>query len=195
MKLSNWFSHLKPDLNRLISSFRNLAAHTVSCSQSSMNRRLTETRASSGHSWNQSIAVQLVTAGNLRPRTRRVEPTGEKHNTTWGWGWKIQYDGQDELRTGRIVGDGGGGVGVRGIMLAGRDDRWSTWHPFLKKIGRCWTSLHTLFVLSRKALQGWLFIANFRLKAGLYVRSKHKHTHKRKHKPMWTGTTQAQAQE
>jgi len=39
--------------------------------------------ASCGHSWNQSMLVVLVTAGNLRPRTRRVLPTGEKHSTTY----------------------------------------------------------------------------------------------------------------
>ncbi|KAL2297868.1 hypothetical protein Nmel_016434 [Mimus melanotis] len=48
------------------------------------NLLLTDTRASSGHSWNQSMAVQLTTAGNLLARTRRVEPTGEKQRTTWG---------------------------------------------------------------------------------------------------------------
>lgn len=51
---------------------------------SSRNLLLTDTRASSGHSWNQSMAVQLTTAGNLLARTRRVEPTGEKQSTTWG---------------------------------------------------------------------------------------------------------------
>ena len=55
---------------------------TGSCSTSSMKRLLTDTKASSGHSWNQSIAVQLVTAGNLRLRTLSVEPTGEKQSTT-----------------------------------------------------------------------------------------------------------------
>ena len=29
------------------------------------------------------MLVVLVTAGNLRPRTRRVLPTGEKHRTTY----------------------------------------------------------------------------------------------------------------
>lgn len=51
---------------------------------SSRNLLLTDTRASSGHSWNQSMAVQLTMAGNLLARTRRVEPTGEKQRTTWG---------------------------------------------------------------------------------------------------------------
>ena len=55
----------------------------MTCSVSSKNLRLTETRASAGHSWNQSIAVQLVTAGNFLPLTRSVVPTGEKHNTTF----------------------------------------------------------------------------------------------------------------
>lgn len=52
---------------------------SVSCRK----RALTETRASSGHSWNQLMAVQLTTAGNFRARTRRMEPTGEKHRITW----------------------------------------------------------------------------------------------------------------
>lgn len=42
----------------------------------------TDRRASCGHSMNQSMEVQLTTAGNLRERTRRVEPTGEKHRMT-----------------------------------------------------------------------------------------------------------------
>lgn len=45
----------------------------------------TETRASCGHSWNQLMAVLLVMAGNLRERTRSVEPTGEKQSTTFSW--------------------------------------------------------------------------------------------------------------
>lgn len=53
-------------------------------SVSSRKRALTDTRASSGHSWNQSMAVQLTTAGNFLARTRRTEPTGEKHRITWG---------------------------------------------------------------------------------------------------------------
>lgn len=50
---------------------------------SSRKRLLTDTSASSGHSWNQSMAVQLTTAGNRRARTRSVEPTGEKQRMTW----------------------------------------------------------------------------------------------------------------
>lgn len=42
----------------------------------------TDRRASCGHSMNQSMEVQLTTAGNLRERTRSVEPTGEKHRMT-----------------------------------------------------------------------------------------------------------------
>ena len=53
-------------------------------STSSRKRLLTDINASSGHSWNQSILVQLVMAGNLRLLTRSVLPTGEKHNTTCG---------------------------------------------------------------------------------------------------------------
>ena len=56
--------------------------HTVMSSTSERNLELTDIRASCGHSWNQSIQVQLTTAGNLRPRTLNVVPTGEKHNTT-----------------------------------------------------------------------------------------------------------------
>ena len=50
---------------------------------SSKNLADTELRASNGHSWNQSIQVQLVTAGNFLLLTLNVEPTGEKHNTTY----------------------------------------------------------------------------------------------------------------
>uniref|UniRef100_A0A1I8JGD9 CCHC-type domain-containing protein n=1 Tax=Macrostomum lignano TaxID=282301 RepID=A0A1I8JGD9_9PLAT len=46
-------------------------------------RRETDTKASLGHSWNQSIDVQLTTAGNLRARTRSVVPTGLKHRITF----------------------------------------------------------------------------------------------------------------
>lgn len=52
---------------------------------SSRKRALTDTSASSGHSWNQLMAVQLTTAGNFLARTRRTEPTGEKHRITWTW--------------------------------------------------------------------------------------------------------------
>lgn len=56
---------------------------TVSRSTSSRNLRLTEINASSGHSWNQSMQVQFVTAGNRLLRTRKVFPTGEKQRMTW----------------------------------------------------------------------------------------------------------------
>lgn len=49
---------------------------------SSKNLADTELRASTGHSWNQSIEVQFVTAGNFRLLTLSADPTGEKHNTT-----------------------------------------------------------------------------------------------------------------
>ena len=55
---------------------------TFNNSTSSRKRALTDFRASSGHSWNQSIDVQLVMAGNFLLLTRRVEPTGEKQRTT-----------------------------------------------------------------------------------------------------------------
>lgn len=51
-------------------------------STSDRNLELTEMRASSGHSWNQSMLVQLTMAGNLRALTLSVVPTGEKHSTT-----------------------------------------------------------------------------------------------------------------
>lgn len=44
---------------------------------------LTDCRASWGQEWNQSIAVQFTRAGNFRARVRNVNPTGEKHKTTW----------------------------------------------------------------------------------------------------------------
>lgn len=56
---------------------------------SSRNLLLTDTSASSGHSWNQSMAVQFTKAGNLLARTRRVEPTGEKQRMTWGRAWLL----------------------------------------------------------------------------------------------------------
>ena len=43
----------------------------------------TDMSASSGHSWNQSMQVQLTTAGNFRPLTLSVLPTGEKQRTTF----------------------------------------------------------------------------------------------------------------
>ena len=52
-------------------------------SASSKNLADTEIKASSGHSWNQLILVQLVKAGNFLLRMRRVAPTGEKHKTTY----------------------------------------------------------------------------------------------------------------
>ena len=55
---------------------------TLMRSTSDRNLELTEMRASSGHSWNQSILVQLTMAGNLRALTLSVVPTGEKHSTT-----------------------------------------------------------------------------------------------------------------
>ena len=51
-------------------------------SVSERKRALTDTSASSGHSWNQSMEVQLTTAGNFLALTLRVEPTGEKHRMT-----------------------------------------------------------------------------------------------------------------
>ena len=54
-------------------------------STSERKRELTEIRASSGHSWNQLMLVQLTRAGNLRARTLIVDPTGEKHKTTFSW--------------------------------------------------------------------------------------------------------------
>lgn len=56
---------------------------TVSISTSSKNLCETDIKAASGHSWNQSMLVQLVIAGNFRLLTRSVAPTGEKHNTTY----------------------------------------------------------------------------------------------------------------
>ena len=42
----------------------------------------TDTRASSGHGKNQSIVHELYSEGNLRARSRNLEPTGEKESTT-----------------------------------------------------------------------------------------------------------------
>jgi hypothetical protein len=46
-------------------------------------RRPTLCSASLGQGWNQSMTVQLTSAGNLRARVRRSSPTGEKASTTW----------------------------------------------------------------------------------------------------------------
>lgn len=66
---------------------------TVSSSDSacSRNRYDTERRASSGHSWNQSMLVQLTMAGNFRDRTLRVDPTGEKQSTTWTSQYRVHH--------------------------------------------------------------------------------------------------------
>lgn len=61
-----------------------LTWHTSIPLVSSMNLLLTETRASCGHSWNQSIAVQLTRAGNFRALPLSVWPTGEKHRMICG---------------------------------------------------------------------------------------------------------------
>lgn len=49
----------------------------------SMKVELTDCKASWGQGWNQSMAVQFTRAGNFRARVRNVNPTGEKHKTTW----------------------------------------------------------------------------------------------------------------
>lgn len=64
-----------------LGTYRRLTQRTSIPSMSSMNLLLTETRASCGHAWNQSIAVQLTMAGNFRALTRSVWPTGEKQKT------------------------------------------------------------------------------------------------------------------
>lgn len=75
---------------------------------SSRNRLLTDTSASSGHSWNQSMAVQFTTAGNLRARTRRVEPTGEKQRMTWARASHITAQGNHGVCVCLQTGFGGG---------------------------------------------------------------------------------------
>lgn len=46
------------------------------------NLKLTDSSASCGHSWNQSMAVQFTTAGNFLLRSLSLLPTGEKHRAT-----------------------------------------------------------------------------------------------------------------
>lgn len=46
-------------------------------------RKLTDSRACCGHSWNQSMAVQFTMAGNFLLRTLSLVPTGEKQRVTW----------------------------------------------------------------------------------------------------------------
>ena len=67
----------------LPNSIPNVHVLTGIRSTSERNRELTDIRASCGHSWNQSILVQLTMAGNFRLLTLRVVPTGEKHSTTF----------------------------------------------------------------------------------------------------------------
>lgn len=43
----------------------------------------TDSRALFGHSLKKFIAVQFIIAGNFLERCRNVEPTGEKHKTSW----------------------------------------------------------------------------------------------------------------
>jgi hypothetical protein len=57
---------------------------TASAPRSTSSRNLiaTEISAVVGHAWNQSMAVQAVSAGNMRQRTRKASPTGDMHSTT-----------------------------------------------------------------------------------------------------------------
>ena len=43
----------------------------------------TETKASFGHGWNQSMVQPEMRPGNFRDRLRNFSPTGEKHRMTW----------------------------------------------------------------------------------------------------------------
>ena len=52
----------------------------VGSSISSRNLPATPIKASLGHSWNQSIEVQLIIPGNLLALTLKISPTGEKHS-------------------------------------------------------------------------------------------------------------------
>mmetsp|Transcript_9193 Transcript_9193/g.38628 ORF Transcript_9193/g.38628 Transcript_9193/m.38628 type:complete len:250 (-) Transcript_9193:487-1236(-) len=49
---------------------------------SAKKRPATETSASCGHGWNQSMTVQLMSAGKFLARMRNLSPTGEKHRHT-----------------------------------------------------------------------------------------------------------------
>lgn len=60
-----------------------LGLFTGKTRNSSKNLIATDTKASCGHSWNQFIDVQLIRAGNFLDLTLKVDPTGEKHNTTF----------------------------------------------------------------------------------------------------------------
>ena len=52
-------------------------------STSSRNLAATDSRASSGHGWNQSITVQLTSAGNFLDLFLNASPTGEKQRDMW----------------------------------------------------------------------------------------------------------------
>ena len=62
----------------------------------------TPSRASLGHSTNQSMVQQLTRDGNMRQRDLKADPTGDIHSTMW----RLFLVGE------RKVGGGGGGGGA-----------------------------------------------------------------------------------
>lgn len=69
-------------------------------------RRLTDSSACRGHSWNQSMAVQFTMAGNFLLRTLSLFPTGDKQRVTWeirGWGEPRGHQGDTHSETDRAL--------------------------------------------------------------------------------------------
>lgn len=89
---------------------------------SSMNLLLTETRASCGHAWNQSIAVQLTMAGNFRALPLSVWPTGEKHRMICGDMGAGQKEENDEWTKNYTA-----------ILDNESKERSQAWHPTVLK--------------------------------------------------------------
>lgn len=81
-----WLSKLTLYVKKIVVFWENermMVKITLTGKMSSLLRNFSETdsSASCGHSWNQSIYVQFMVAGNLRPLFRKIGPTGEKQRT------------------------------------------------------------------------------------------------------------------
>lgn len=66
-------------------------------------RRLTDSSACWGHSWNQLMAVQFTMAGNFLLRTLSLFPTGEKQRVTWETEGQENQEGIREVLTERQI--------------------------------------------------------------------------------------------
>ncbi len=66
----------------------------------SKNVSATDSRASLGHSVNQSMVQQLTSDGNIRHLERNESPTGLIHNTMCNlfWTWLMKYENIPSLK-------------------------------------------------------------------------------------------------